>query len=279
MRFEGDTLSVPKGADGLLRDLVHENTGLYYNDARADQLLDRLAPLILERGFQSYLDYYYLLKYDEEREAEWRRVLDALSVQETYFWREADQFRALVEQIMPALAARHNGEALRIWSVPCATGEEPLSLAMALNEAGWFHRLPIDVHGSDGSEAALAKARAGRYRERSFRALPPAMRERYFLADGDGWLVRPELCRRVHWSRVNLACEEEVRPLAASPVVFCRNVFIYFSDRSIRETVRVLAESMPAGGYLCVGASESLLRVSNAFELEQMGTAFVYVRR
>jgi chemotaxis protein methyltransferase CheR len=278
MRLEGN-LSVPKGADALLRDLVHERTGLYYDSARADQLLDRVAPLVIERGFQSYLDYYYLLKYDEAGASEWIRVLDALSVQETYFWRESDQFRALVEQMLPALAARYARDGLRIWSVPCATGEEPLSVAMALNEAGWFDRLPIEVHGSDGSEAALARARTGRYRERSFRSLPPALREKYFLKDADGWIVRPELCRRVQWSRVNLACEAEVRPLAASPVVFCRNVFIYFSDRSVRATVRVLAESMPAGGYLCVGASESLLQVTNAFELEQMGTAFVYVRR
>src|SRR5688572_13182018 len=208
MRVEGD-LSVPKGTDTLLRDLVHERTGLYYEGGRAEQLLDRVAPLVMERGFQSYLDYYYLLKYDEAGASEWVRVLDALSVQETYFWREADQFRALVEQILPALAARYARGGLRIWSVPCATGEEPLSIAMALNEAGWFERLPIEVHGSDGSEAALAKARAGRYRERSFRALPPALREKYFLKDGDGWIVRPELCRRVQWSRVNLACEAE----------------------------------------------------------------------
>ena len=123
------------------------------------------------------------------------------------------------------------------------------------------------------------KARSGRYRKRAFRALSPEMREKYFTADGDGWVVRPELCRRVQWSRVNLAVEDEVRPMAAAPVIFCRNVFIYFSDRSFRGTVRIMAESMPQGGYLCIGASESLLQVTSAFELEQIGSAFVYVRQ
>ena len=279
MRFEGDTLSVPQGADALLRDLVHERLGLHYDGPRHDQLLERLAPLVLERGFQSYLDYYYLLKYDEEGATEWPRVMNALSVPETYFWREADQFRALTEHILPALAARWTSGVVRIWSVPCASGEEPLSIAMALNETGWFTRLPIEIHGSDASEAALAKARAGRYRERAFRALAPDMREKYFTRDGDTWVVAPELCRRVQWSLVNLASEEQVRPRASAPVIFCRNVFIYFSDRSIRRTVRVMAEAMPPGGYLCVGASESLLQVTDAFELDQMGSAFVYVRR
>ena len=279
MRFDGDTLGVPKGSDTLLRDLIHERTGLYYDDARREQMLDRLASLVIERGFQSYLDYYYLLKYDAEGTDEWPRVMDALSVPETYFWREADQFAALVERILPEVASRQLGRPIRIWSVPCASGEEPLSIAMALNEAGWFDRLPIQIHASDASAAALAKARAGRYRERSFRALSPQMREKYFVQDGDAWCVRPELCRRVQWSNVNLASEIEMRPMASAPVIFCRNVFIYFSDRSLRATVRVLAESMPRGGYLCVGASESLLQVSDAFELEQIGSAFVYVRR
>lgn len=279
MRFEGDSLGVPKGADTLLRDLIHERTGLYYDDTRREQMLDRLAALVIERGFQSYLDYYYLLKYDAEGPDEWRRVMDALSVPETYFWREADQFRALVDHILPAVVSHHGGATIRIWSVPCASGEEPLSIAMALNEAGWFDRAPIQIHGSDASAVALARARAGRYRERSFRVLSPAMRDKYFVADGDAWLVKPELCRRVQWSTVNLAAEAEVRPMASAPVIFCRNVFIYFSDQSLRSTVRVFAESMPKGGYLCVGASESLLKVSDAFELEQLGSAFVYVRQ
>lgn len=279
MRFEGDSLGVPKGTDTLLRDLIHERTGLYYDDGRRDQMLDRLASLVIERGFQSYLDYYYLLKYDAEGTTEWPRVMDALSVPETYFWREADQFKALVDRILPDVASRHPVGPHRIWSVPCASGEEPLSIAMALEEAGWFDRLPIQILGSDASQAALAKARAGRYRERAFRVLPAAMREKYFVKDGDAWVVRPELCRRVQWSTVNLASEAEVRALARVPVIFCRNVFIYFSDRSLRATVRVLAESMPPGGYLCVGASESLLQVTDAFELEQIGSAFVYVRQ
>src|SRR5579862_5980153 len=145
----------------LLRDLVHERTGLFYENGRADMLHERLAPLVLERGFHSFMDFYYLLKYDDDASAsEWRRVLDALSVQETYFWREVDQIHALVSEVMPRLARTVASQPIRIWSVPCATGEEPLSIAMALDQAGWFDRVPIQIHGSDGSAAAIAKARA-----------------------------------------------------------------------------------------------------------------------
>jgi chemotaxis protein methyltransferase CheR len=87
------------------------------------------------------MDYYYLLKYTPETD-EWRKVMDALAVQETYFWREIDQLRAVVRFVVPDLAAKLLGRPLRIWSIPCATGEEPLTLAMLLHEAGWFDSRP-----------------------------------------------------------------------------------------------------------------------------------------
>jgi chemotaxis protein methyltransferase CheR len=264
----------------LLRGLVHERAGLYYDDSRQGMLADRLAPLVVERGFDSFLDYYYLLKYDEGAAAEWRKVMDALAVPETYFWREPDQMRAIVDLVVPSLVRAHGASPLRIWSVPCSTGEEPLTLAMMLQEAGWFDRAPIEIHASDASEAAIAKAVAGRYRERAFRALPERLRERYFTPADDGWVVCPALHRRVRsWSVVNLMCEGEVAPRARVPIVFCRNVFIYFSEARVRHVVEQFARAMPSPGYLCVGAAESLLRVTARFDLEEIGGAFVYVKR
>jgi len=262
----------------LLRDLVHERTGLFFDDARIGTMADKLTPLVLECGFTSALDYYYLLKYDRDAAGEWRRVLDALSVQETYFWREIDQLRAVVQEVVPLHAARLRGAPLRIWSVPCATGEEPLSLAMLLEDAGWFRRVPIELHGSDGSPSAVARARAGLYRERAFRALLPALRARYFSREGDAWRVDPALHARVRWSTVNLLAEGEAASLATAPIVLCRNLFIYFSDTSIRLTVAFLARTMPSPAHLCVGVSESLLNHTRDFQLEEIGGAFMYVK-
>jgi chemotaxis protein methyltransferase CheR len=275
-----DSLGLSASAVPLLRDLVHERLGLYYDNGRCDMLSDRLAPLVLERGFESYLDYYYLLKYDEGGPAEWTRVMDTLSVPETYFWREIDQIRAVVDVIVPALAAARPYEPLRIWSVPCASGEEPLTLAMLLDQAGWFDRAAIEIHASDASPAALSRARAGRYRERAFRSLPAALRERYFRRDGDAWIVDAALQRRIaSWSSINLMSDAEMAAAPSAPIVFCRNVFIYFSDAGIRQVVDRLARLMPTPGYLCVGASESLLRAGTQFELDEIGGAFVYVKR
>ena len=102
--------------------------------------------------------------------------MDALSVPETYFWREMDQIRALVDLLIPGYVAAHRGKPVEIWCAACASGEEPLSIAMALAEAGWFERAEFRIYASDASQAALDRARSGFYRERSFRVLPPCLR-------------------------------------------------------------------------------------------------------
>lgn len=271
-----ETLDLPRGADLLLRDLIHERTGLFYETGRCDWLMDKLAPLLVEGGLNSFLDYYYLLKYDTDADAEWVRVINVLSVQETYFWREPDQIHALTDAVLPRLAACN--QSLRIWSAACATGEEPLSLAMALGEAGWFERLPIEIHAADISSAAIEKARRGLYRERSLRALSAAQRERYFRAEAGGWRIAPELTARIAWRTANLRNPAEIHESAGAQVVFCRNVFIYFSEQAVRQTVRLFAERMPSPGYLFTGAAESLLKVTTEFELQEIGGAFVYVK-
>jgi chemotaxis protein methyltransferase CheR len=280
MTFKSETLGVPTTGLPVLLELVHERTGLFFDNGRSDLFAERMAPLVVERGFRSFLDLYYLLKYDDSGAQQgWRHVLDALSVPETYFWREIDQIQAIVSRVVPELARRSRG-AIRIWSVPCASGEEPLTIAMVLNEAGWFDRVPIEINASDGSPAAIAKAQAGRYRQRAMRALPAALKEKYFAADGDMFIPRAELVRCISsWSVVNLMQSEEMAPFARSPIVFCRNAFIYFSPQAIKHVVQDFAKLMPVPGYLCVGASESLLNITSAFALEELDGAFVYAKR
>jgi chemotaxis protein methyltransferase CheR len=271
-------LRVPERTLPLLRDLIAAQAGIHYDDGRLDLLRDRVAPLAIDRGFDSLLDYYYLLKYDDTATRDWARVMDALSVQETYFWREADQFRALTTAILPLIARRGR---IRIWSVPCATGEEPLSIAMALTEAGWFDRVAIEIHASDASEAALQRAEQRRYGRRSFRQLPEELQAKYFVRDADKeeWTVKPELFGRItSWSRVNLIQPSQAARLGSSDVIFCRNVFIYFAPASVREVASRFAAWMPSPGFLCVGAAESLLRTGAGFELQDLGGAYVYVK-
>ena len=281
MAFVPENLGVSETGLPLLRELIHDRMGLAYENGRAELLSDRLAPLVVARGFRSFLDLYYLLKYDERStEAEWREVMNALSVQETYFWREIDQMRALSCQVLPQLVRSAATRPIRIWSAPCASGEEPLTIAMALEESGWFHRVPIEIHASDASSVAIDKARAARYGQRSFRALPPDLREKYFVErDGVSSPVASLAARISSWSVVNLMEPREALRHASSPIVFCRNAFIYFSAQNVRRVVRMFEEAMPTPGFLFVGASESLVTVSDRFMLEDHERAFVYAKR
>lgn len=280
MLFISETLDLPDGSFTLLRDLIHERTGICYENENRSLLADKLSPRVVACGFDSFLDYYYLLKYDDAGQQEWKHVMDAISVQETFFWREMDQIEALVKVLVPEYFAAHSRQPLRIWSAACATGEEPLTIAMALNEAGWFERANIEILASDASQSAINKAKTGIYRKRSFRNSSPILQQKYFQSlEEEKWQVIPEIQNKIKWNTANLMVESEIKHLAQSPIIFCRNVFIYFSEKSIQKTIEVFYKNMPKPGYLCIAAAESLLKLTNYFELREIGGAFIYVKR
>jgi chemotaxis protein methyltransferase CheR len=279
MVLRSHNLALPEGTTSLIQALINERTGMHFDNGKRDILLDKLSPLVIERGFGSFLDYYYLLKYDPAAPVEWQNVMNALSVQETYLWREIDQIRALVQTLVPEWHARNTNATLRIWSAACATGEEPLTIAIALNEAGWFERASIEIVATDASSKAIDRAVQGVYRARAFRNLPTHLRDRYFEPDGSNWRVRSDIHARVKWGLANLIEEDQISPLAAADFIFCRNVFIYFSESAITRVVRSFARHMRPPGYLFVGAAESLIRLTTDFTLTEIDDAFVYVKR
>ena len=275
-----DPFALPDTHYVLLRDLIVERTGVLYDEAKRSLLVDKLSAVVMENDLTSFLDYYYLLRYDENAEQHWSELLNRLSVPETYFWRQAEQIEALASIVAPLHFATTPSRPLRIWSAACCTGEEPLSIAIALAENGLLGRMPIEIAATDGSAMMVERARGSLYGERSFRQLPPALKEKYFEEDAAGGKWRPIDCvrRAVTWSVVNLARPDEVAPFAAAEVIFCRNVFIYFSDEAIRRVVRVFSDRMPGDGYLFLGAAESLTRLGVDLELTEIGPAFAYVK-
>ena len=169
----------------------------------------------------------------------------------------------------------------------------------------WLKRLETQVGSSVGGDGAIYAIRAhlwqtlpedaindflnplqivragwrGVYGERSFRALPAALRDRYFTREAGGWRIDPAIHGMVRWTRANIVDADDVAPLAAAAdVVFCRNVLIYFADETVAHVARLLAAGMPDDAHLCLGASESLTRVSSAFELVEVGGAFMYTK-
>ncbi len=261
----------------ILSALVEQRTGIVYDPDKDYLLADKLEPLVIERGFESFLDYYYFLLQGDEAEQEWSRVVNAVIVNETYFWREPEAIKAVAGILVPQIQAERPGQPVRIWHAGCGSGEEPYSMAVALEEAGRFFYGPIDIIGTDISQKAVDTARAALYRSRSFRSLPLGLKQRYFEPDGDNcYRLADSVRSRVRFDRLNLLDPNEMSRMQDFDIIFCRNVFIYFSQQSIKTVVQRLYNSLNSPGYLFVAAVESLLRTTDLFDLVEVNTAYGY---
>ena len=262
----------------LLRDFISGFCGLWFDDDSAYFLERRLQQRLRERQLGSFLDYYYLLLYGAEREEELSRVVDVLTTNETYFFREMNQLRALTEEIVPELVARRGGRRrLRLWSAGCSTGEEPYTLAILLSEHPLLRGWQTEIFASDISQRVLQVARRGIYTASSFRCTEPAYRERYFepVDAGSSRIVEP-VRRLVSFGQLNLLAPEQWTILSQFDVVLCRNVMIYFNGESKRKMVEHFHRKLDDGGFLLLGHAESLMNVTTAFALRHFRHDMVY---
>lgn len=262
----------------LLRDLIHLKTGIYFDNGKLEYLAERIAGRLIENNLSSFLDYYYKLKYDEDK-AEWKELLNLITVNETYFYREFSHIKALVEIIIPKFFEKYPNIPFRIWSAACSTGEEPLSIAMALNEANYFQKYQIKIYASDLNPFSIERAKKGIFKERSFRLFPEELKNKYFRKEEKYYIISKEILERVDFMIKNLLDFDEFSFLYLSNVIFIKNVFIYFSDDVIKKFVDELYSRMPHDSYLFIGVSESLLKYQTKFELTEIGDTFVYYKK
>ncbi len=265
----------------IFRLLVEEHVGLSYRSEDAELLAERIHGRMREVGFESALDYYYRLRYDDPDRAELEALVDNLVVGETYFFRELDPLKASVEHVV-ARAVRERGRAF-IWSAACATGEEPLTLAILLAEAGLLER--CEIRATDVSRRALRRAHEGRYGARSLRALAGGaeaarLAERWLeiAPGGETARPRPELLAAIDYRQGNLLGPPSLDELGCFDLILCRNVLIYFAEETILRVVGRLTNALRPGGRLLVGAAESLLRLGTLLQCEERGGAFFYAR-
>jgi chemotaxis protein methyltransferase CheR len=255
--------------------LIEERTGIHYELGDLEILADKLSARAVERELPSLLDYYYFLRYDAAAGRELDALVETLVVQETYLFRELDQLRALVDRLLPSFVAARAPSPVRIWCAACASGEEPVTLAVLLRDAGRLGQ--VELVASDISARALAKAEAGVFRGRSLRVLDAQPARAAFQRAADGSVrVDAEISARIRWLRLNLCDAAAIATLGRFDAIICRNVLIYFGDRTTARVAGSLADALRPGGVLLVGASESLLRFGTALVCEEHGGAFMY---
>ncbi len=248
-----------------IRRLAHEKFGLDLRQGKEELVLARLGRKIRESNCRSFREYYRLVLDDSTGEA-LIGMIDALATNHTGFLREPAHFDFLRDKILPALTSRST---IDIWSAACSTGEEPYTIAFTVMD----RMLPSDygklrILATDISTKALDSARRATYPAERCAELPTLWMRRFLLrgqGQWKGWYrMKPEVTGRVEFTRLNL-----VEPFAHArrfPLIFCRNVMIYFDKPTQERLVNRLAEHLEPGGYLFVGHAESLTGVNHPLQ-------------
>lgn len=265
---------------GFLRD----RTGLSFTEAKRYFVDRRVAARMQAVGATGLRAYMNLLRFQASGE-ELQRLVNLMTVNETYFFREKYQLDCLVNSVLDELVrGRPKGSRLRIWSAGCATGEEPYSIAiMLLENWGRVDDYEIELLASDIDSAVLERAREGIYDERALQGLPAHLRAKYFQpvrgaadAGGPRWQIVEDLRESVDFSLVNIADPQQVRAFRGIDVIFCRNLLIYFDDLGRREAASMFHDALAPGGFVCLGHSESMSRMSSLFIPRRFPDAILY---
>lgn len=251
---------------------------MVFTEAKRYYVERRVADRMISTGASSFDAYFARLRADIDGEVE--QLINAFTVNETYFYREEHQLACLSTDLLAARAeVVVPGRPLRIWSIPCSSGEEPYSIAIWLLDR-WpqVDQHDIEIVGSDIDTNVLARARAGIYGRRSLQRMPARLVETYFRPHDGQWQVIDDLRESVRFTEANLIDPAQTRSHGQFDVIFCRNVLIYFSDASRRVAAENLYESLAPGGFICLGHTESMSRISPLFEVARFADAIVYQR-
>jgi chemotaxis protein methyltransferase CheR len=257
-----------------LRDLIYEKSGIFIPDTKKYLIEKKIGPRVQERNLSSFEDYYAFLKFNPNGD-ESAKVFDAITTNETYFFREPLQFDVFVDNIVPAVTDRKAVKDIRIWSAASSTGEEPYTIALLMTEKKPAVR--ADIIASDISNEVLEAARKGVYGSYSVRNVPPPYLQKYFRSSGWAQELNGSVKSMVRFLNLNLIDDRKIKGTVRDiDVIFCRNVLIYFDDKAKQKAVSLLYDSLRPGGYLFVGSSESLHSVTRAFKPVTFNKVCVY---
>jgi chemotaxis protein methyltransferase CheR len=259
-------------------EFFYRKTGIKFDQSKRYFVDRRLIERIKATGHNGFKSYFIFLRF-ESTGKELQNLVNSLTVNETYFFREEYQFQCMVNSMLPEIISRKRaGDMIRIWSIPSSTGEEPYSIAIYLLEY-WkdIDKWDVEIISSDIDTQVLEKAKKGIYSERSIQNLPESIIKKHFKYNGSGYYqICNDLRNSVEFTKVNIIDTKENKRYRGFDIVFCRNLLIYFDDLSRKIAVENLFDAMNPGGFICLGHSESMSRISPIFNVRKFPEAIVY---
>jgi len=260
-------------------EYLYRRTGMVFNETKRYYIERRISERMAATGSPTFAHYYAYLRANARDE--FHQFVNAFTVNETYFYREDYQLKCLTNDLLKErLSTKKVRDPIRIWSAACSTGEEPYSLAMwLLEEWPTVDQHDIEIAGADIDTGALELAREGVFGKRALMRLTPKLIGKYFDAlPEERWRIIAHLRDSVSFSAVNIVEPEEMRRHGAFDIIFCRNVLLYFDDASRRIAAENLYDNLLPGGFICLGHTESMNRISPLFDVRKFSDAIVYQR-
>lgn len=266
-----------------LSDFVYRKAGIRFEPKKLYFLSKRIHRRMEELGIDTAFEYIRKLRFADQDGSEFQSLINLLTVNETYFFRDFPQLLSFAEHCLPELTSRKNAQGervLRIFSAGCSTGEEPYTLAiilLAMMED--IKKWKIEIVAGDIDQNVLVKARRGTYETRSLRDVPPEYLSSYFSKQSNGsYTLNSEVKRMVRFEHMNLAGKEAVRQQGKFDFIFCRNLLIYFDDQSRKQLVDRFYVALSPGGFIFLGSSESVGRITTGFQVKRAGGHLVYYK-
>jgi chemotaxis protein methyltransferase CheR len=264
-----------------IRDEVYRKLGLYFEDSKVYFIQKRIEKRMETLTVASFADYGFLLRFGDKEGKEMQALANLITTNETYMFREFEQLQAFADHCLPMILKPReaaNDRTLRIWSAGCSSGEEPYTLAIILKEVMHdFRSWDIKIKATDIDQVRLEMARRAVYEERSVHEIPPEYFDRHITRLPAGYFaVKPETAKLVELEHLNLNDRLAMRNMRQFDFIFCRNVLIYFDDASRKAVVDHFYNALKPGGFIFLGHSESIGRISTAFKLLRVGQHLVY---
>lgn len=262
-----------------ISEYIYRKSGIYLQE---NKHYEKLANYVDKRAsmleLESFREYFFKLRFEDKNEEEFQELINNITVNETYFFREKNQFEVLVNEILPEIDESLPAlKTIRILSSPCSSGEEPYSIALNIIEnSNIIDKRDIEIIGIDIDSDVIQKAKNASYPESSLQAVPKDILAKWFKKKESDYELDEKIQKSVDFQVVNVFDESKMRNLGKFDIIFSRNMFVYFSDASRKEAAMIFHEMLNPGGYVFLGDAEEMSRVVSVFKTKKIQNILIY---